>query len=407
MQDPITMVAVGAAFSDMPPFVFEKIGKLVAHISNTVALSRIPPLDPYLGFSKEAMSVMEFLASPEVLAGAGGAGLGALGAHLVVDKADPQRGTKILLSGLGGGALGSGVAHAFSRGSSSSKSRAGAEKKESPSPAKEPEARLEGIPAEVRTPESQSTRAAIPAAEVEPRLRSSEQRVRQQATQQQQQQAVQMASQREQANLLKDQGRVQARIRHILSPQTTAQPSSGPRNLVVGPGGRTLFQRGQQPPQGVLQASGGRGQSKMAQDLQDIYRWVANNPEAIGALGGGAIGGMTGWSTPGVSDKIRRRRMLTNAVLGAGIGAGGGHLVRKLQGISAASKAVKRSADAVRDAAESAGRELVGSGGSPGVMGEAEGLLGALRGEIPGAAAALRGEILGTGEALRGALPGQ
>lgn len=292
MQDPITMTAMGATFADMPTSVFEKIGKLTAHIWNTVALSRIPPLDPFLGFTKEARSVMEFLASPELLAGAGGAGLGALGAHLAVEKDDPQRGTKILLSGLGGGAVGSELAHLLSRRSDSSpaaKPEARAETRERPAASKETgeaggaqERQLEGVPAEVRGPERRSTRAAIPAAEIEPRLRSSEQRIRQDAAQQQQQQAVQMAAQREQASLLKDQGRVQARLRHIMSPQTTAQASAGLRNITIGPGGRLLFQQGQRLPQGVLQASGGGGPSKkLASDMQDIYRWFARHPEAL------------------------------------------------------------------------------------------------------------------------------
>lgn len=187
-------------------------------------------------------------------------------------------------------------------------------------------------PAKGITPSVRS-QAATPS-QIEQRLRSSEDAIRQQAQQAQHTQQVQRASAEESARLLKDRARVETRLKHLTAP---GGPPAG--TFVISPAGSVQFR-----PAIDIQLSGAvanTGPGRLAKTSQDssslgtpgewlakLKAFIASNPAMLaGGLGGSALGVLSGWSAP--KDQ-RSRKMLSHALIGGALGAGGGHAIDRL-----------------------------------------------------------------------------
>lgn len=196
---------------------------------------------------------------------AAGGALGGLGTLAATEKEDPNRAAKIL-TGLSLGAAGGGMLGRYlSSGSASSETP---KAREAARPAAEtgrvvrsPVTRSADLPAGVRA-------RAISGAEADSRLQQSEQAIRQQAAQQMDQAVMQSAATRERAALLKDQGRVQARLQAFVAPGAPVSRTGGPRNIVIGPGVRQI-------PMSVMKRPAA-SPMKMAESNQAVLSFLAS-----------------------------------------------------------------------------------------------------------------------------------
>lgn len=181
--------------------------------------------------------------NPEISGAVAGGGLGALAGGLTAEEEEDKR-MRAVMGGLMGAAAGAGLGHLAGSPSSTP-----ASKPAGVSPA--PEQKVEGSPVAPVSPSSSSAGAVTPASEVESRLQGSAQRAQQQAEQAMTQQVVQDSAAHERAALLKDQGRVQARVQRLLAPQGPPSQNAtmgGPRNLVLGPGVQRVGRFGMKAP---------------------------------------------------------------------------------------------------------------------------------------------------------------
>jgi len=298
---------------------------------------------------------------------------------LATEKDDPRRTLKIVGGGAAGAGLGAGLAHLTrDRGGHSS----GSEREASNSAAAGTRAAgdLQNLPVAAKPKLPAERSSAVSPQDVESRLQSSEQQMRQQVVQQAQQQAVQEAASREHAAILRDQGKVQARLQHLLAPGTT-RSAGGPRNIQLGPGVRAKT-----PDSGSLQK---RGQEEA---LSRVYNFFSENPWALGAAAGGTAGGLMGWSA-NAPTKVRKRQALVRALLGAGVGAAG---AQTLSNLSRAADKASTASDAMRDVAEQA------SAGLPSLQAGAQDMMGSVdeaAGAMTDAARAVQTGALGAGTA--------
>lgn len=161
----------------------------------------------------------------EVWGGLAGGALGGLGGYgATSDPLNKKR--NAVLGMLGGAAAGAGLAHLTA-------------------PDAKPDTKLTSTPGTASPVKpGLPEQGKLTASQVEPTLQRSEATVRQQAQQQAQQQAVQFSAARERAALLKDQGQVAARTQALLAPrEAPVMKAPPPRNMVIAPGGKVLFQR--------------------------------------------------------------------------------------------------------------------------------------------------------------------
>jgi hypothetical protein len=206
----------------------DRLGKQAA----ALPLERGSMIDPWqvvgfmsvMGDEKTAFSLADI--PREVWGGLAGGALGGLGGYgATSDPLNKKRNT--VLGALGGAAAGAGLAHLTA-------------------PDAKPDPKFTSAPGTASPVKpGLPEQGKLPSAQVEPTLQRSEAAVRQQAQQQMTQQAVQFSAARERASLLKDQGQVMARTQALLAPREAPTMPKGvpPRNMVLAPGGRVMFQR--------------------------------------------------------------------------------------------------------------------------------------------------------------------